>query len=69
MYKQGALVSVTTMLVVVLGLKTTVSQNSECLMLMWGGMVIMMALLVKRLDEKTSTIFTVMGQERKKLRS
>ena len=66
LYKQGALVSLTTMLVVVIGLKTTVSQNSECLMLMWGGMVIMIVLLVKRLDEKTSTIFTLLGQERKK---
>ena len=66
LYKQGALVSVATMLVVVLGMKATVSQNSECLTLMLGALMIMMVMIVKRLDEKTATIFHVLGQERKK---
>ena len=66
LYKQGALVSVATMLVVVLGMKATVSQNSECLTLMLGAMMVMMVMIVKRIDEKTTTIFHVLGQERRK---
>ena len=65
-YKQGALVSVATMLVVVLGMKATVSQNAECLSLVLGAMKIMMVMIVKRPGEKTTTIFHVLGQERKK---
>ena len=64
LYKQGALVATMTMLMVILGMKAKVSQNSECLAVLLGAMMIMM--IVKRIDEKTATTFHVLGQERRK---
>ena len=67
LYKQGVLVAMATMLMVALGVQAKVPQNSECLTLMLGAVMIMMVMVVKRIDEESATIFHVMGQERKKI--
>ena len=64
LYKQGVLVAMATMLMVALGVQAKVPQNSECLTLMLGAVMIMMVMVVKRIDEESATIFHVMGQER-----
>ena len=66
LYKQGALVATVTMLTVAIGMKTTVSQNSEFLTVLLGAMLIMMVMIVKRIDEKTTTTNLILGTERRK---
>ena len=56
------------MLMAVIGLRARFSQNSECLTLMLGAMMVMMVMIVKRVDEKATTTFHVTGQEKRRTR-
>ena len=69
LYKQGALVATVTMLTVVLGMKATVSQNSECLAVLLGAMMIMTVMVVKRIDEKQRPQISSCEQKEGRLRS
>ena len=66
LYKQGALVATSTMLVVFVGMQARFSQNSECLTLMLGAMMVAMMMIVKRIDEKSANNLCNHGPREKK---